>query len=227
MSKDATGQKTQIYERILHKVVNNEYPRDEFLTESALVNEFGVSRILIREILIELRKDRILKSVPRAGYQIVQLTTKEIEDAISTRAVIETGAGRLACDRLTDEEINYLKELEARATEARQAREHSLRDWWQTNTDFHRTIVEAAGNNLLTEMAEQTTSILWRGIVQYFIDRDPSAYHGFQPGTHRRIIEAIEAGHREKLVAAIEEDVTGLATVFRVGGTSAPRSETE
>lgn len=222
MSKDTAGQKAQIYEQILHKVVNNGYPRDEFLTESALAQEFGVSRILIREILIELRKDRILKSVPRAGYQIVQLTAKEIEDAIATRAVIETGAARVACARISDEEIAYLKELEQRAAEARAAREHSLRDWWQTNTDFHRTIVEAAGNNLLMEMAEQTTSILWRGIVQYFIDRDPSAYHGFQPGTHRNILEAIETRDEETLVAAIEKDVTGLATVFRVSVAPAP-----
>ncbi len=209
--------KEQIYSKVLHKVVNNEYPRDQFLTEASLVQEFGVSRILVREVLIELRKDKILKSVPRAGYQILQLTTKEIEDAIGTRAVIETGAARIACERIDSTAIDRLKELEVQAANAREARQRSLRDWWQTNTEFHRTIVNAAGNKLLAEMADQTLSILWRGIVQYFVDRDPSSYHGFYPGTHARIITALEARDTTELVAAIEYDVTALSTVFRVG----------
>ena len=218
MAEETHSLKEQIYRRILHKVVNNEYPRDRFLTEAALVHEFGVSRILVREVLIELRKDKILKSVPRAGYQILQLTAKEIEDAIGTRAVIETGAARLACSRIDAAAINRLKALESQAAEARTASQNSLKDWWHTNTEFHRTIVEAAGNHLLTEIANRTMSILWRGIVQYFIDRDPSSYHGFQPGTHHRIIEAIEARDQEVLVRAVECDVTGLAAIFRVGG---------
>lgn len=209
--------KEQIYNRILHKVVNNEYPRDQFLTESSLVQEFGVSRILVREVLIELRKDKILKSVPRAGYQILQLTTKEIEDAIITRAVIETGAARIACERIDPAGIERLKQLEIQAEKARIARQDSLKDWWHTNTEFHRTIVNAAGNKLLSEMADQTLSILWRGIVQYFIDRDPAAYHGFQPGTHARIIETLEGRDVKALVGVVEQDVTGLATVFQVG----------
>ena len=209
--------KEQIYSRVLHKVVNNEYPRDQFLTEASLVQEFGVSRILVREVLIELRKDKILKSVPRAGYQILQLTAKEIEDAIGTRAVIETGAARIACSRIDAAGIERLKELEIQAAEARIARQDSLKDWWHTNTEFHRTIVNAAGNKLLSEMADQTFSILWRGIVQYFIDRDPSAYHGFQPGTHARIIETLQDRDVDALVEVVEQDVTGLATVFRVG----------
>ena len=82
MNKSKGTLQQQIYTKILYKIVNGEYPYDQFLTESALVNEFGVSRILVREALIELRKDNILKSIPRAGYQIVQISGSEIRDAI-------------------------------------------------------------------------------------------------------------------------------------------------
>ncbi|MCF7953438.1 MAG: GntR family transcriptional regulator [Spirochaetales bacterium] len=208
--------KEQIYTKILYKIVNGKYPHDQFLTEAKLTEEFNVSRILVRETLIELQKDNILKSIPRAGYQIVQISGKEIRDAIRTRSILEIGAARYAINLISDQDIAKLNKLISHAEEARQSREATLKEWWDTNVEFHNVIARASGNALLVEMIDKTISILWRAAVQYFLVREPSTFHGFHPESHKLILEAIQEKDEDKLISLLKEDVTSMSSLFRV-----------
>ncbi|UCF98437.1 MAG: GntR family transcriptional regulator, partial [Spirochaetaceae bacterium] len=103
--------KQRIYQQIFEKIINNEFPLNEFLVEGKLAEMFGVSRAPVREALVELCNERILRNIPRAGYQIVQLSQKELRDALQLRLILETEGLKLACDRLNDDSISRLKAL--------------------------------------------------------------------------------------------------------------------
>ena len=60
----------QIYSAILDKIMRNEFPMDQFLTEAYLAEHFEASRAPVREALVKLCNENILRSIPRTGYQI-------------------------------------------------------------------------------------------------------------------------------------------------------------
>ena len=84
--------KQQIYQQIFEKIINNEFPLNEFLVEGRLAEMFGVSRAPVREALVELCNEKVLRNIPRAGYQIVQLSQRELRDALQLRLILETEA---------------------------------------------------------------------------------------------------------------------------------------
>ena len=208
--------KDRISVSIRDNILRNIYTADGFLTEGRLAQEFGVSRAPIREALVQLCNQGILRNIPRAGYQIVQLSPRDIREAIHTRVILEVAAARAALPRFSDINIRRLEEATGRASAAGKSGDISPEQWWEHNIGFHLIISECAGNSLLTEMILRTVSILRRAIGQFFRDSEPSKYLAFNSGSHEAILSAIKQGDEEALVAEIRDDILTLGKIFRV-----------
>ena len=196
--------------------MRNEFPMDQFLTEAYLVDYFEASRAPVREALVKLCNENILRSIPRTGYQIIQLNMKDISDAIKTRVILETGAVKEVLLNITPDIIHQLEESIAQGEHAKQSKKGSLEEWWQNNTDFHIRISLCAGNALLTDMVRKTAAILWRATAQFFWNQEPISYWTYHSGGHVAILEAIKANDEKKLIEVIAEDVVSLKNIFEV-----------
>ncbi len=206
----------QIYDAILDKIMHNEFPMDRFLTEAYLVESFEASRAPVREALVKLCNENILRSIPRAGYQIIQLNLKDINDAIRTRIILETGGVKEILQNVTPNIMQQLDELISQSEQAKRSKKGSLEEWWKNNTGFHIRISLCAGNALLTDMVRKTIAILWRATAQFFWNQDPISYWTFHSGGHAAILDAIKARDEEKLVEVIAEDVVSLKHIFEI-----------
>ncbi|MCK5673153.1 MAG: GntR family transcriptional regulator, partial [Spirochaetales bacterium] len=81
--------KAVIYDKILNRIVSNEFATDDLLVESQLVKMFDVSRAPVREALIELCSANIIRNIPRAGYQIIRISEKDLRDGLQFRLMLE------------------------------------------------------------------------------------------------------------------------------------------
>ena len=61
--------KNQIYNAILNGILSGEFKPEQILTERELVDKYGCSKAPVREALITLCNDDILRSFPRYGYE--------------------------------------------------------------------------------------------------------------------------------------------------------------
>ena len=67
-----------IHDEILDMVIRlSSDQEDVVLTEGSLVEKFGVSKAPVREALVKLCSEGVLKSVPRYGYIIVRLNERD------------------------------------------------------------------------------------------------------------------------------------------------------
>ncbi len=205
--------KKKIYRQIFQKIINNEFPLDEFLVEGKLAEMFGVSRAPVREALVELCNERILRNIPRAGYQIVQLSQKELRDALQLRLILETEGMKLACDRLNDESVARLKALKKELRELENGDVISLEDWMTSGSHLHLTIAELSGNQLLCEKTRETHDIIRRATVQIYLDRNYPRRE--QPLLHEQIINAMIRGDREKAVDLLRKDINTLREILQ------------
>ena len=199
--------KSRIYDQILKMILHNEVPMDELLVETRLMEKFHVSRAPIREALIELCNDNILKNIPRAGYQIVRISEKEMRDAFQLRQILELEGLRMGWKRIGAEELS---ELEALAQESDRARLDGIRSdtlapKMKLNTQFHLRINRLSGNELMTRVLQDTINLLMRGLAQIMSRENemplPARTH------HMAIVEAIRSGNLEEALRELRSDI--------------------
>jgi len=210
---NAGSLKKKIYQQIFQKIINNEFPLDEFLVEGKLAEMFGVSRAPVREALVELCNEKILRNIPRAGYQIVQLSQKELRDALQLRLILETEGMKMACGRLNDGSVARLKALKKELRELENGEVISLEDWMTSGSHLHLTIAELSGNQLLYEKIQETHDIIRRATVQIYLNQDYPRRE--QPLLHERIVNAMIRGDKGKAVELLRKDINTLREILQ------------
>ncbi|MFI5611911.1 FadR/GntR family transcriptional regulator [Amycolatopsis sp. NPDC051903] len=181
--------------------------------ETTLAPQLGVGRSTVREAIRQLAGRGVLASRQGAGVFVTALDVPEDWDAVLRRAdivsvleariAIETEAAGLAAERRTPAELRALR----RALADRAARRSGLEDHVDADTAFHRAIVVAAHNPILTELfdgfvprsREAMISMLrLRGTFGSDADHD----------THAGLLDAVAAGDAR---SAAERSRTHLA----------------
>ena len=68
MKKQQESLKNMVYQAILNGIFTDEYKPNQIINEQELVQKFGCSKTPIREALVTLCNEGILRSFPRFGY---------------------------------------------------------------------------------------------------------------------------------------------------------------
>ena len=143
------GAADRVYEHVRSRVLDQTYPGGELLTEGELATEVGVSRTPVREALLRLEAEGLLRLYPKRGALVVPVSATEAREVLQARAVIETWAAGEAVDR-RDELVPRLEPL------LEQMRRHAaageVREFAATDRAFHESVVAAAGNSILTRL---------------------------------------------------------------------------
>jgi DNA-binding GntR family transcriptional regulator len=132
------------------------------LRQEQLSRDFRVSRTPIREALRRLAGLGLAEFLPNRGVRVRTLDRGQWHDMYLVRASLEGLAAELAATRITDAQLDELREAEAafaRCTSAlrreltNSAREAMTFDWLQANVRFHDAILEASGSEVVDRLA--------------------------------------------------------------------------
>ena len=201
--------KDRIYQEILLGILTNEFSLDSFLVEKKLCENFGVSRSPVREALVELCRDGILKNIPRAGYQIMRISEKQMRDAFQIRLLLESEGLELAFERINDKDIAALKTIANESTRAllEEGRISLLRRM-NLNDTFHISLCSLSGNTLLSSYLSDTLKLLHRGMAQFMIEESqlPQSAHSI----HHQLIEALENRKKDLALRYLKEDIYSM-----------------
>jgi DNA-binding GntR family transcriptional regulator len=168
------------------------------LDERRLAQDLGISRTPVREALLRLQHEGLVKTVPRRGVFVVRKSKTEIIEIVMTSATLEGVAGRLAAQRASDPEI---AELRAQFADVLQNPSPlGPEEYSAVNLQFHQRIVDLAHSEMLSSLVE-TLKIHMRAIrARTMGDTDRMQR---SPVEHLQIVEALEARDQ----AALEEHI--------------------
>ena len=138
--------KRRVYNAIWEGIVNGEYPADYVFNEKTLVEKFQVSKSPVRDALIELCSDGVLRSIPRYGYEIVQITGKQLQDIMRLRALIELDNLDTMVGKVSPDQIAQLKAQIQEVDEQLKAGALNVRQHWENNIAFHKLLYRMSNN---------------------------------------------------------------------------------
>ena len=201
--------KDKAYVALRHVIVSSDIYRSRTnirLDERQLAQDFGISRTPVREAMAQLEREGFVRSVPRRGVYVVRKTKEEVIQMITAWAALESMAARLITERASDADIAGLRRMFATFEDDKL--HAKLDEYSEVNINFHQTIIELSGNNVLIQLAENlfTHMRMIRGKTIGEDDRVVRSIHD-----HMNTIQALEARDTERAEDLVRQHALGLA----------------
>ncbi|MFD7918015.1 GntR family transcriptional regulator [Streptomyces sp. NPDC059740] len=200
----------RVYAHVKQALLDRRYEGGMLLTEGELATAVGVSRTPVREALLRLEVEGLIKLYPKKGAMVLPVSAQEIADVVDTRLLVEEHAARRAVPAAE----SLLTELEARLTEMRDHSEAGdLAAVSVADRHFHAALVRSAGNRILDRLYEQLRDRQLRmGIAVMHAHPDRIAKNITE---HGEILQALRDGDAEAAVDAVHRHVSWVRHLAR------------
>ena len=174
---------------------------DRLPPERELAEQFGVSRVTVRDALRILEATGLVEVrvgarggafvtapsgavVAQAMADMVALSDVTPEDVVEARLIVELGTVTLACARATDEDLEAIDELQVRARQALDGGTY-VRD---LSWEFHALLAHAAHNDAVDGLTQSFRSTLSMHPVRI---RERASGYAASVEEHERILDAV------------------------------------
>lgn len=181
-----------VFQTLREAILKGELKPGERLMEMHLASKLGVSRTPIREAIRKLELEGLAVTVPRRGAEVAKMTEKDMQDVLQIRMALDELAVQLACDNITDEELELLKIALKKFEDSTQTKNVKLVA--QADVDFHDTIYRATKNTKLMSMLNNLREQMYRYRVEYL--KDESAYPMLTK-EHQQILDGLSRHDKE------------------------------
>ena len=103
-------------------VVSGRFGPGAKIDQDEIAGALGISRLPIREALIELTAKGFVESIPRRGAFVVKLTEQDIKDHFEVIGLLFGLTARRAASQISDAQLRVLQELHAETTTTQEPR---------------------------------------------------------------------------------------------------------
>jgi DNA-binding GntR family transcriptional regulator len=168
------------------------------LDEAELALQHAVSRTPVREAMIQLQAQGMLASLPRGGMVVVKMDLQQLLSLWELLAELEGVAARLACQRMTPDELAAIVKTHEESGEL--AARDDRQAWQQSNLHFHELIYRATRNPYLRQevLRMRTRTGVYRQHAFAAIGKVRASYQ-----QHRQLVEAFQKADPEAAAAAM------------------------
>lgn len=191
------------------RLLDGRFAGGTLLSENDISQRLGISRTPVRQAFVQLESERLLDLYPRRGALVVPVAASEADDVLEARLLIEQHCAR----RVAGMNLAPAGVLRASIAEQEQALAIGGAGFAQADREFHRAIVAANGNELLTRQFD-TLRDRHQRIAATTIARDPTRIARFIC-EHREILTALERGEGERAAQSLASHLVSAHDLHR------------
>ncbi len=179
----------RVYNKLREDILRMELLPGELLDEVEIGKQFNLSRSPVREALIRLSAEGLIKTLPNKSTLVAPLNIAEFSQFIDALDLMQRATSRLAAKLRSDEDLQNIKDQQAKFEEA--VANCDVLAMIEANRNFHVAISEAGNNSYFTLFYARLLDDGRRMLRLYFRsfgDTLPSEF----AGEHHQLIKAIE-----------------------------------
>lgn len=154
-----------VFNTLREAILKGDFAPGERLMEKQLAERMGVSRTPIREAIRKLELEGLVIMVPRKGAEVASITNKDIIDVLEVRATLEALAVKLACKKMSDEELDELVSVNEEFRIA--ATKKDVETIINKDVEFHDIIFHSSDNEKLIQIINNLREQIYRFRVEY------------------------------------------------------------
>jgi DNA-binding GntR family transcriptional regulator len=201
----------QAQEAIRHLIFTGTYKPGQRLKEAEISQKLGISRAPVREAIQTLANDGLIELVPHKGAIVANFDAWEVRQLYEVREALEVMAARLAAERASVQQLEKLQKLLETTTTVIEGSESTS---YPRDLDFHRGVLELAGNPKLEKQASEIHAQmqlvrLWSG------SRPGRASESYEE--HVAVFEALREKDPEEAERAMRNHISnGLKNMMEI-----------
>ncbi len=199
-----------VFNTLREAILKGELRPGERLMELQLATKLGVSRTPIREAIRMLEQEGLAITIPRRGAEVAKMTEKDMEDVLQIREALDELAASIACDQITEEELEQLvctmHEFESAA------RKKDIKRLAEVDEQFHDIIYQAAGNPRLVTIFNNLREQMYRYRIEYL--KDEQNYPVLLK-EHKEIVNAFKNRNKEVVAGCMRKHVANQALAVK------------
>ena len=173
------------------------------LKQDEIAAQFGISKIPVREALIQLKAEGLVNFYPNRGAFVSELSAVEADEIYVMRIALETAVLARAIPNLTVAHLRHAEEILNAIDQ-----EENIAKWGELNWEFHATLYSPASLPRLMDTIKALHTNIARYLVLYLAGM---AYQKKSQKEHRAILAACRHGDTEKAVIYLEGHLRGAS----------------
>jgi DNA-binding GntR family transcriptional regulator len=140
----------QVTSAIREAIISGRLAPGARLLEAEISEQLGVSRSPIREAFRILESQRLVTIIPNKGVHVVRIDEKDLWEIYELRILLECYAIRVACESMTDEELEEFESFADIMT--RDAESKDYLNYLRNSHDFHEYYIARCKNKRLFDL---------------------------------------------------------------------------
>ena len=194
-----------VVDAIREKILKGEVKAGQPLRQAALAEELDVSRIPVREALLQLEAEGLVKFQAHKGAIVTELDAAHVDELFELRALLEADLLARSIPNMQSSDYDEAESLLAKLDDAL-THEDSANIWADLNTDFHTFLYQAAGRPQTLDLVNILNKNSDRYIRMHLLLAGGIKKAG---GEHKQLINYCRAGDIANACQLLKQHILG------------------
>jgi DNA-binding GntR family transcriptional regulator len=201
----------KVYEALRNAIILGELVPGSLHSVPSLAAALQTSRTPVREALLKLADQGMVRFERNRGTRILQTTIHDLEEMFSLRLLLEVPATYRAAQQAGPQDLKAMADALAAMRRAAASRSSSPREHLAPDSRFHRAIALASGNKRLATIVETLFDLqMTRGVSTWGINREIADICN----DHETIYQRIAAGDAMGAALAMRDHIALTARII-------------
>lgn len=205
-----------VYTELRNAICERQLLPDAKLGETLLAEHFGVSRTIIRQVLLRLASEGLVRQEPNRGAFVARISLEESQQIYAAWRLVEGTIIQEITGSITPKQVLSLRDLIAQERQA--CGEKDYPRLTRLSMQFHIELAALSQNVYLGGFLQELIPLT---SLAYFYDVKSMPL--CTEDEHSQILNAIEAGDAEQAVAIARKHLDGIEAALNTFAALEPR----
>lgn len=192
-----------VVETLREKILSGEIKAGEPLRQAALAEELNVSRIPVREALLQLEAEGLVSFEPHKGATATELNADQVDELFELRAMLEGNLLAASLPLLTEAKLAQATDILSKLDKAL-GKENAANTWSELNSSYHNCLYSAANRPQTQDLVNTLNKNADRYIRMHLLWAGGISKAGPE---HNQLLEFCKSGDIEQAVAILKQHI--------------------